>query len=391
MYIRVNSKILTEAVLPALCAVTPRAPLASASGLRLEANREESTLTITGYDIQKGLTTTISCEVINEGSMLLDGYRLATICRNIPEGEITLSSDEKYLTTISSQKCKFEISGSSSQNYPTLPILSGERYFSISQKVLKKMLNQVMFSYSVTDSKPVLTGIYFDVDQDMFQICTCDGYRISLTKKKIDNEPNYDEKGKVKEKDFICNFSDHFLVPGKNVVELSKLLEDSDAPIRIELARKHVIFCFDDKTFFSRLLDGDYINYESSLPDDYKTKIIVDLAQISSAIERVGLLNDEKTKSALHFCVREDHIILRCQTSQGRTEELVDCVIEGDQNTLGFNHRYLMDAFRAALLSGEEKVEVRLNSHLNGLMIESVGDNRAEKRFFYLVLPVKLN
>lgn len=387
MFIRVNNKVFTEAILPALCAVTPRSALSTLSSVRLVANAQENTLTITGYDVQKGLTTTISAEVLTEGSMLMDGHRLAMICRSLPEGEMSLCSDENFLTVISSGKSKFEVSGSSAANYPTLPILSGERYFEIRQGLLKKMLQQVLFSYSVTDTKPVLTGIYFNVDPQLFEICSCDGYRISLTRRIVSQEGD-DKNGACP---MECNFSDHFLVPGKNVAELYKLLEDDDTPIRVELARKHVIFCFEDKIFFSRLLEGEYINYNSSLPNQWRTRITVDLQTMAGAIERAGLLIDEKVKSPLHFTVEQDAVMLRCTTSQGRTEEYVECQIEGEQITLGFNHRFLTDALRGAALSGEDTVEIRLNSHLNGLLVESVGEDTEQKQFFYLVLPVKLN
>ncbi len=391
MFIRVNNKVFTEAILPALCAVTPRSALSTLSSVRLVANAQENTLTITGYDVQKGLTTTIPAEVLTEGSMLMDGHRLAMICRSLPEGEMSLCSDENFLTVISSGKSKFEVSGSTAANYPTLPILSGERYFEMSQGLLKKMLQQVLFSYSVTDTKPVLTGIYFNVDPEIFEICSCDGYRISLVKREISKEPQTNEKGESVPPELECNFSDHFLVPGKNVAELYKLLEDDDTPIRVELARKHVIFCFEDKIFFSRLLEGEYINYDSSIPKEWRTRITVDLQTMAGAIERAGLLIDEKVKSPLHFTVEEDAVMLRCTTAQGRTEEYVECKIEGEQITLGFNHRFLMNALRGAALSGEDTVEIRLNSHLNGLLVESVGDNTEGKRYFYLVLPVKLN
>jgi DNA polymerase III sliding clamp (beta) subunit (PCNA family) len=92
MFIRVNNKVFTEAILPALCAVTPRSALSTLSGVRLVANAEEGTLTITGYDVLKGLTTTIPAEVLTEGSMLMDGHRLAMICRSLPEGEMSLCS-----------------------------------------------------------------------------------------------------------------------------------------------------------------------------------------------------------------------------------------------------------------------------------------------------------
>ena len=390
MKITIDNRILNEAIVPTLCALTPKSALSILSSVRLEASAEDRKLTLTGYDLQKGVTCTVDADVEEGGSLLLDGHRLSMIARSMPDGEMTLTSDDKYLTVLESGSSRFEISGSSSSEFPTLPTLSGERYFELSQGLLKKMLSQVLFSYALIDNKPALTGVYFDVDDDLLEICTCDGYRISLARKNIRHDA-IDEKGNPVEPEMTCNFSDHFLVPGKNMAELFKLLEDSDKKIRIELARKHAIFCFEDKIFFSRLLEGEYLNYKSSIPKEYKTRIILGLDEFARAIDRAGLLTDEKVKTPVHFIVGEDALELKCATAQGRTHEVIKADVEGEQALLGFNHRFLADALKGAAISRDEQVELWLNSKLNGLLIQSPGSVMEEKEYFYLILPVKLN
>ena len=390
MRISINCKRLSEALTPTLCALTPKSALSVLSSVRLEADQEAGTITLTGYDLQKGVTSTVECEVTEGGCMLIDGNKLSLIVKNLPGGEMTLESDENYLTTIASGMSKFEISGSSGSDFPTLPTLSGDRTFEIKQNLLRKMLQQVLFSYALTDDKPTLTGVYFSVDERLLEICTCDGYRISLARRKIEADPR-DEKGKPVEPDLTTNFSDSFLVPGKNIAELFRLLEDSDEKIRIELARKHAIFCFADKIFFSRLLDGTYLNFHGSMPKEYRTKIRVNLSDMIKAVERAGLLTEEKIKTPMRFGVGEKTLDLKCASAQGRTHEIVDVETEGDQALLGFNHRYLADALRGAAISQDEVIELRLNAKLNGLLIKSTKEDMDDDEYLYLVLPVMLN
>ena len=390
MKIRIDSRRLSEALTPTLCALTPKSALSVLSSVRLEADKDAGTLTLTGYDLQKGVTSTVECEVEDGGCMLIDGHRLSLIVKNLPGGLMDLESDDKFITSIKSGKSNFEISGSTGTEFPTLPALSGERYFEIKQNLLKKMLQQVLFSYAQTDDKPTLTGVYFGVDEKLLEICTCDGYRISLARRKIETDPK-DAKGNPVEPELTTNFSDSFLVPGKNIAELFKLLEDSDEKIRIELARKHAIFSFADKIFFSRLLDGTYLNFHGSIPKDCRTKITVGLGEITRAVERAGLLTEEKIKTPMRFTLTEDELELKCSSAQGRTREVVGVEVEGDKAALGFNHRYLLDALRGAAISQDATIEMRLNTKLNGLLIKSTKADTDDDEYLYLVLPVVLN
>ena len=373
MFIRVDKKTLLEALLPALCAVSNRSTVAALECIYLNADDASSTLTITGFDINKGLKTEIPATVLEKGGLLLEGHKLASIIRSLPDYEVTIQNDNRYITTISCQKSKFEISGMSSESFPSLPELSGDRGFTVSQGLLKKMISQVIFSYSLSDAKPVLTGILFDLSNGKLRLCSCDSFRISISTEDFKDSKMKDES---------------FIVPGKTLTELYKLIDnDEEETVKVELSRKHIIFSIGNLIFFSRLIEGSFFDYEKALPKVFKTYATFNINDAVSAIERSALIIDERAKSPIKFIVENNSIRITCSTVNGRIDEEFDAEIEGEDMTLGFNHRFLIDALKGAMVSGDEKVTVELNSPLSGMIIRPT----EHERYYYMILPVRLN
>ncbi|MDD6311908.1 MAG: DNA polymerase III subunit beta [Firmicutes bacterium] len=373
MFIRVDKKPLLDALLPALCAVSNKSTIAALSCVFLHADEENSTLTITGFDINKGLKTSIPATVLEGGNLLLEGHKFVSIVRSLPDTEVSVQNDDRFITTISCQKSRFEISGMSSESYPSLPELKGDRGFKISQGTLKKMISQVIFSYSLSDNKPVLTGINFEFGNGRLRLCSCDGYRVSIKDESFEAES-------IREGSFI--------VPGKTLTELYKLLSsDDESEVKVELSRKHIIFSFDNLIFFSRLIEGNYFDYDKSIPKVFKTYATVNLSDAIAAVERSALIIDERAKSPIKFIVTPDSVRITCNTVNGRIDEEFDAEVEGEEITVGFNHRYLLDALKGAEISGDEKVLIELYSPISGMIIKPVD----HEDFCYMVLPVRLN
>jgi len=235
------------------------------------------------------------------------------------------------------------------------------------------MINHVVFSFSQTnESKPVLTGINFKAEKEKLSLCSCDGYRISYCESKI-------LKGN--------ELKESFIVPGKTVIELLKLIDDSDEPIKIELGRKHIIFSFGSLIFFSRLIDGEYVDFERTVPKVFKTYVTVNKSDLISAIERVSLVIDERIKSPVKVTVNPEYVEINCLTAQGKAREEVSANVEGEEMLIGFNHKYLIDALRGAKLSEGDDVMISLASPVMGIVIRPTEGNE----FMYMVLPVRLN
>ena len=373
MYIRVDKKTILDTVSPCLCAVASRSANAALACFHFKTNKEEGKLTITTFDTTKGVKTELDAEILEEGNVLLDAVKLNGIIRSLPDGEINIVSDANFVTTISSGNVKFEILGMTGDAFPSMPMLAGDKKFTVPQGVLKKMLQQVIFACAVIDQRPVLTGVLFESRGNTLRLCSCDGYRIAIRDEECIEGLVMDVR---------------FVVPAKTLHELIRLLSDGEETI--QLARRHIIFAFEDFYFFSRYVDGEYIDYQKSLPKEFKTSVRIGLQDTIRCFERCALLIDERAKSPIRLQVTDGAVQVKCITVNGKIDEEIPCRVEGDDILMGFNNKFLLDALRGAAGSDCEEVELQLNSPYSGMVITSPETDR----FYYMVVPLnpqKLN
>jgi len=372
MFIRVDKKIFLDTISPCLCAVTSRSANQALSCLHLKAEKETGKLTITTFDTTKGVKTSMDAQILEEGSILLDAIKVNSMVRSLFGTEITISNDANFVTTISAGAAKFEILGMNGDAFPMMPMLAGDKKFTISQGLLKKMLQQVIFACATIDLKPILTGVLFESHGEVLRLCGCDGYRIALREEACISGLIMDVR---------------FVVPAKTLNELIRLLNDDESEIRIELARRHIIFCFEDFYFFSRYVDGEYIDYSKSLPKEFRATLKMKLSDAIGCFERCSLLIDERAKSPIRLQIIDGAVQVKCTTANGKIDEEIECETEGEKMLVGFNNKFLLDALRGASACGKEEILFELNSPLSGMAIRSPETDS----FYYMVVPMRLN
>ncbi|HBE14377.1 MAG TPA: DNA polymerase III subunit beta [Clostridiales bacterium] len=371
MFIRADKSVLQEAITPTLCAVAGKSTTAALECLMLHAT-EEGILEITGYDLNKGVKTRLPVLVLEAGGVLVNGSQLNAFIRSLPDGEVSIATDERLVTTISCKKSKFELHGISVDSFPTLPELNGEKRFELEQGLLKKMCQQVIFSVAQISTKPHLTGVLFEIKENNCRLVSCDGYRLSIRNEAIS---------------LMTGEEMSFIVPGKTIGELIKLLDESEEKVNVELTRKYIIFSFKEMIFFSRLIEDTYTVYQKSIPSEYRIQAKVELSEAMSSVERASLVIDEKTKSPLKCTLSHDGYMINCVTANGRVDEEFSIEFQGDDAIeIGFNYRFLLDAFRGAGMSGDNEVMLQLNSPTLPMIIRPVDHDE----YLYLVLPIRL-
>lgn len=367
MKIKADKKVLLDAVLPTLPALSSKALIPALECIHIKA--ENGILTVTGYDLAKGVITENSVMIEEEGTVLLNAQKFSSIIKTLPDGMVDITVDKDMKVTIVSGRIKFEIIGIPTEGYPSIPELSGDRKFEIPKGILKKLCQQLLFSVSLDDKRPALTGVYFEIDSGKLSAVSCDGFRLSIRYEKVSS----DETMK-------------FIIPGKTLSDLLKLLDDSDDVILAELTNKHIIMHFDNLYFFSRLIEGDYIDYMRTIPKDSEIEVKVKLDDIIRSCERAGLVIDERVKSPIKIEVAPDGLILSCDSVNGKVRDEIKAEVNGKPLEIGFNNKYLLDALRATACSGDEEIVMKLRSPLVGMSITST----EHEEYFYLVLPVRL-
>lgn len=353
-----------EAVSNVSRAVCTKSPIPALEGILICG--EDGKATITGYDLELGIITEIEAKVEQPGKIILSAKLLLDIIRRVPSETIFISVDEKNMALIKGGASEFTILGIPAEEYPELPSVEEEANLEINQAVLRLMIDQTLFAIATTDSKPVHTGSLFDIKNGGLTIVSVDGFRLALRRERLTSELDIS-----------------FVVPGKTLGEVSKLLKDEDSTVRALVSRKHVVFKIEKYNVISRLLEGDFLDYQAAIPKTSKTTVKVNTRRLIESIERTALLIADRLRTPIKVAFQETMIQLSCFTSMGRAYDEVDCVLSGEVVNMGFNNKYLLDALK---VTDCDEVKLEVNGALSPMRIIPIeGDS-----FLFLVLPVRV-
>ena len=403
MNIVCSRDILNDAVTPALYAVSAKNATQALDGFLISADKENGILTICGYDLEKGIKVTLSgddIQIKESGKIIINAVKFSSIIRNLPSGNVSISSDDNFSVTISSNRSEFTVHGLDGDSFPLMPELKGEQNFKISRKILKNMITATHFAVAVNNSRPSLNGALFEIKNNSLNIVAVDGNRLALRR-------SFD--GIISDGEIDLSF----IVPGKSLSELLKLIGDDEEPAEIELTRKHVIISFDNIIYFSRLIESEFLDYRRSIKIDPKTTVVIDTKSFAESVERAALLTDDKQKTPVRLKFNKEEVNIEnnenmgslqitATTSLGKVFDECDIEIYGDELIIGFNQRYILDALKAIR---EEKILLKLESATKSLVIlpyngedkdntENADVSRTmdteNSKFLYLVLPVRM-
>jgi len=358
-----NQKDFSTAVTNVQRAVSTKTNLPSLEGILIRA--EDERIILCGYDLEIGITTFINCNVIEKGELVVSAKLLGDIVRRLPENTVDIETDEKMIIYIKSGQAEYQIVGISSEEYPDLPRVEKMDDIVIKSGILKNMIKQTIFAVSDNFSKPIYTGSLFEIDNNLLKIISVDGYRMAIRQEVID-----------------CNKTNKFVVPGKTLSEILKLSSDEEKEIEIIIGQRHAIFKIDNYSIISRLIEGNFIDYKTTIPPEVKTEIIINTRGLIAAVERMSLLTSDKIQSPIRCMVEDSQIKLFCSTSIGRANDAMPANIDGENVEIGLNSRYLLDALKN---SDTDEIRLQLNGSLTPMKIIPVkGDS-----FLFLVVPMR--
>lgn len=362
MKISCNKQLLTEAISGVSKAVTMRSSIPVLEGILVKA--EGFTVTLTGYDLEMGITTTIEANVRESGEIVLSAKLFGDMVRKLEGNEIEIECNENNVTTIKGGITEFNISGMNAGEFPALPTAETDQTLTIDAKDLHELINTTIYAVSVDDKKPAHTGELFVIEKDKLTVVALDGYRLAIMSKPIKAEKEI-----------------NIIIPAKTLMELSKLIDDDTENINISANRRFVIFSVKGYTIMSRLIEGEFLDYKRVVPEGFKTKVIIDVRDFQNSIERASLVITERLKNPLRILF-DNNVTIRCQTSLGKVIDELDANIEGESVEIGFNNRYLLDALRN---SGCDKVKLEISGALSPVKMTPAEN----EDFLFLVLPVR--
>lgn len=379
MKIIFDKSILLAAAIPSSGFASGKNTIAATEGILFRTVGTDA-CELSAYDLEKGMKTTVPCVVEKEGCGIINCARFIQIIRAMPEGAVAVEIDEtSFRAKITAKQAVFELQALNGRDFPDLPELRGDRGFTIKQSALRAILQKTQFAIAINSVRPELNGLNLKVKNGILTAVACDGSRLSLVSEKSDivsvgsSELDFD-----------------IIVPGRAINELMRFVSDSDEEMKINVARKHIIFFIGNFILFTRLIDAQYVDYERFIPKTPKIFVNTDTAELTSALERAMLVTEEKQQGQVKspvICVFEEGMLTVSSSSiTGRVNDVIPVEQDGETIEIGFNCRFLYDAMKVCDC---ERVKLSMTSPLMGMTIEPADGE--DTKFLLLVLPVRLN
>ena len=356
---------LQNACSTAARAAASKSPIQALEGLLLEARTD---VKITGYDLKKGIYTTIGADIAEEGSVVVNSRLFGDIIRKLPDGNVTITTDGLNVN-VKCGKSDFNIMGISAEDYPELPVVDHEEDIVLPQKTLRSMISQTLFAVSDNDTRPIYTGTLFEAEGSELTLVSIDGYRLARRSEPLE-QPH----------ETLCRF----VVPGSALNDIERICEDKDETVQISVGAKHISFAIGETVVVSRRLEGEFLNYKKSIPDAFRHVLKLERSEFMAVIDRVSLIISEKNSNPVHLFLNDGSIVCSCVTPIGKAEDVCLCEGSGEGLEIGFNDRYLMDALKAA---GTEELLFCLNTASSPCILKAADGSDA---FTYMILPVRL-
>ena len=331
--------------------------------------RAGNDLTLTGYNMETAITYSIEADVSDPGVCVLPAKLFSDIIRRLPEGPVTVVVDEEYKVSIRAGYASFTISAEAADDYPDLPDVSAGRPIRIPQNALKELISGTIFAVSENQSRPIHTGVKFEVENDKIHAIAVDGFRLA-------RRTFHPEEPVQRELSFV--------VPAAGLKEVEKILTDSDEDASFTLGPKHILYQIGGATLVCRLLEGEFLDWKRVVPTNCPIKVVVNVGELASSVERVGLIVSEKYKNALRCVFSNQVLLMRTKTTIGAAEDRCSIAGDGKELEIGFNVRYMADALRVV---PSEEVTLELTNGLSAMVMTPVDD---KYDFAYMILPVRI-
>jgi len=361
-----NIKNLNDACNNVIRAVSAKVTIHTIEGILMECGSD--TLSLTGYDFEFGINTILNATVAEPGAIVINAKVLCDIIRKLSAETVTFETNGNNVT-IYAGAAQYNITGIDADDYPELPSVSGGYPLFINQGILQQMVSQTLFAVADNESsKPVHTGLKFEMTLNQLRLIGVDGYRLAIRTETI----KYDGEDVT------------FIVPKKTIRELIKLTNlDSEKDISISVGKRHIVFEIDNYSIISRLLDGDFLDYNAAVPKTASTTVLINTNDAVSCIERTIPVIENNAKNPIRCLFDHDEMRVSTVSALGRVVDYTHANVSGERVEIGFNSKYVLDALNAA---DTDQVRIELNGPVSPVKILPVSDDS----YLFLVLPMRL-
>lgn len=370
MKIICKKELLHHAVQTVQKAVSSKATLPILTGIYLSANDGQLEVQATDYEI--GISCTVEATVEQPGTIVLSGRYFQELVRKLPGDSVEISSNQEDRTIkIISNLSQFNLLSLPAEEFPVLKKMSSENKMIVKDIVIKELIKKTVFACAADEARPMFTGCLLETEGQEIRMVGTNTHRLAF--KKAELSQNSDNNAKM-------------IIPAKILAELARILI-SEEPLDVEISwqRNQVSFAFDNIFIISRLIEGQFPDYNKVIPPSFATVVKTNTDIFLDAVERVSLVAKDGDYNVVKFGFAKDNIIITSNNPDvGKAYETISAETEGNDLEIAFNVKYVTDILKNI---GTEQIVFSLNSQLSPASIKPVENDS----YVYIITPVRTN
>jgi len=338
---------------------------------------DEGKVKLSATNLEMGVNLWLGAKVEEEGKICLPAKEITEFISYLSAEKLTLETQKESQLIVFSPQARASFVGMASEEFPEIPHLNEDESFILLLPELVLAVSQVSFAAAVDETRPVLAGIYWQFNTDGYQMVATDGYRLSVKKVILEQKPKI--KKSEKEEKVV------FLVPAKTLNEVVRLGRGESVKIGLTKEGNQAIFGFPQLEISSRLLEGDFPEYERIIPTQKKTSVLVDKNDFSSAIKAASVFARQSANIVILSIDKKEMEITADAPHVGENKTTLPIKAEGEPIKVAFNFRFLLD-FINAVPSGQEELLLELTEPLSPVVFKIYGD----ESWIHVIMPVRL-
>jgi DNA polymerase-3 subunit beta len=325
-------------------------------------------LSLTATDLEIEMICVVISDQIPDFETTIPARKILDICKALPDNsDITLTiEDTKVL--LECGRSRFTLLTLPAKDFPGLDDIDALHEFTIPQNALKSLIDKTSFAMAQQDVRYYLNGILVELSTGLIKLVATDGHRLALSEYKVDIELSTDKQ---------------IIIPRKGVMELSKLLNSSNLPVKLTLSQNHIKLQSDELSFTSKLIDGKFPDYNRVIPTDSNKLMTVSRQLLKQSMSRISILSNEKYRGIRLTLTTGNLAIQANNPDQEEAEEELEVNYSESEVEIGFNVTYIIDVLN--VLTSEE-VQVKLKDSNSSCIISDSYDPSS----LYVVMPMRL-
>ena len=338
-------------------------------GILIQTNDNE--LKLTSYDLEIGIEYILEANVEEQGNTVVNATMFSEIIKRLPSTEIKFSINSNNLLEIECEGSLYKLATMNPDEFPELPRINVDNSIEIEQTTLKNMIRKTIFAVSTEENRPIFTGCLFEVNDNKLNVVAVDGYRLAIKSNVLNEAAN--------------SFSS--VIPGKTLNEVNKIISDSFDTVKIGISRNQALFEMENCKIVTRLLDGEFLKYSNTIPQNWETRVKVNKSNIQNCFERILLISassiEKEKKYPVKINIEVGKVTISCANQTGDAKEEIYVDTEGKELEIGFNPRFFLDALKAI---DDEEVYIEFGTNRSPCIIKPIEDGD----YIYMILPIKM-